>query len=434
MKMSKIALLLFIFVLGLRCWGADEKIDGLTLQDAIHIAIAQNLSLKAALADVKIGEAQTTEANSGLLPNLSVSYSAIRELNPAGPTIQSSFGIFKSFPYLLNTYKDGVTLNQLIFDGAHTESLVKQAHFRTESLEAQYRGLIHQITFNVSQGFYALIEARRLVRVAEDSLKNAQVHLRLAEANYKAGIAAKADVTFAEVPVASATLDLTRAKETALTSEATLDRTLSFDVNTKLELQDPSSYDEVIPSEKDAQVFALRDREEIKSSKSQVEAARAQLGAAKGSAWPVISAFANYGYTDYMTNAIPGNLGWTVGGQITLSLFDGNLQSAQVHEGAATVEKNVALLDSAVQDVLLDVKQAYLRVTSAKQAVVEAEVEAEKAKTNVDTVSGQYKVGVVPILNLIDAETANTQAQTRVVTTELDYHTAFARLNLAMGR
>lgn len=406
----------------------------LTLEECIQIAIAQNPVLRAASADLRVSEARAAEAHAPLEPSVSLFYNWTRQKSPLGAPVRTSFGAFQAQPLLLNFYRDGITLNHLIYDGQKTSSLFKGARALSEATRSQYRRLVQSLRFNTTRAFYALLASRKLAKVAEANVKNAEEHSRLAQASYKAGLAARADVVFAEVPVATARLNLTRARQVEESAQASLDRILSFDVNTELFLRDELTEKPYDVTLEEAQVEALRNREEIKGARSLVESAKAQLESAHGSYFPVLSAFASYGYVDYVAQVVPRNLGYSYGLQASWNVFNGNLQSSQVAETRAALEKNQALLESTKQDVALDVKDAFLLLRSAAESVDEARVELAKAEENLRLVEGQYRVGVVPILNLLDAQVSKTQAETHLINALSDYHTAIARLELAMGR
>jgi outer membrane protein len=406
----------------------------LSLQDCIAIALAQNPDLKAASASVDVLQARVAESYSALLPSVGAFYNWTRQLSPIGAPIHASFGTFRAQPLLLNYYRDGFSLSQLIYDGQRTASLFHEAVALKNAQAQIYQQLIQATTFNVTQAYYKLLADRKFVEVAKEDLKNTKEHLREAQASYEAGTAAKADVVFAEVPVATAKLNLTQARETEKQAEAALNRLLSFEVNTNLVLKDELSetpYSITLP---EASQTALQNRPEIREYESYVESARNQLNAAKGEYWPTISAFATYGWTSYSPDAFPTSLGYTYGLQATFDLYNGGLRSGKVQEAQALLRQYEASLESTRQNVLLDVKNAYLAYESAKESIEEAKTELKQATVNLQMVEGEYKVGVAPILNLLDAEQSKIQAEQHLINALANYNIAIAQLNLAMGK
>lgn len=428
----------FICLLCLRAFAAippAQAPKALSLQDCIDIAIAQNPDLKSAAATVDILDARVIEAHAPLEPNLSAFYDWTHYRSPEGAPVITATGRFQSQPEILDEYEDGLELNQLIFDGWHTVSLFHEAEATRDAQFDVYRRLIQTTTYNVTQNYFQLIADRKLVDVAKENLKDNIDHLNLAKAGYRAGTEARADVIFAEVPVATAKLALTQAIEAEQQAQASLNRLLSFDVNTPIDATD-QLVETPYPITLDAaSQTALQYRFEIKQAQSLVQSAQDQLAAANGLYWPVISGFADYEYNGYGPQEIlPTNLGYSYGVEATFDIFDGNLRGGEVSEAKATINQNLESLEATRENVLLDVKNAYLAFFAAKQSVDEATVEVAQANENVHLVEGQYKVGVVPILNLLDAEVEKITAEQHLIGALSSYQIAIGQLKLAMGK
>ncbi len=404
----------------------------LDLQDCVRMAVTRNQAIQSASDTVRANQARITEAEAPLLPNLNLFYNETRALNPLGAPIHASFGTFQSQPFLLSTYKDGVNLTQLLYDGQKTASLVRQQEALTQASRSDYRLTTEQTAFNAISGFYNLAIDREQVRVGEENLKDAEDHLKLANARYKAGVAPRTDVISAQVPLATAELNLTQAQQIANNAEASLARTLALPITTPIVLKGASELSYPVTQEEAFQI-AAKNRDEIKRAQSVVNSAKAQLDAAHGGFMPVISAVANYGYTDYGPNVLPGNLGYSYGIQGTFNIFEGNFQSGQVAEAKALLDKNLSDLDAARQDVFLNVRQSFLSFQSAKQSVSQAETALASALENLHATEGEYKAGLIPILNLTDAQASHLQAATNELGARLNYQIAMAQLLLAMG-
>ena len=434
---------LFVFgaILSMLCLRAFAAIPpaqapkALSLQECIDIAIAQNPDLKSAAATVDILDARVIEAHAPLEPNLSAFYDWTHEHTPLGQPVITSTGKFQAQPETLDIYQDGLQLNQLIFDGQRDASLFHEAEAERDAQLDVYQRLIQTITFNVTQDYFQLIADRKLVDVAKENVKDNIDHLNLAKAGYRAGTQARADVIFAEVPVATARLALTQAIETEQEAQASLNRLLAFNVNTRIDAADQLEETPYPITLDAASQTALQYRFEIKQAQSLVRSAQDQLAAANGLYWPVISGFADYGYTGYnATEIFPTSLGYSYGIQATFDIFDGNLREGEVSEAKATINQNLESLEATRQNVLLDVKNAYLAFFAAKQSVDEATVEVAQANENVHLVEGQYKVGVVPILNLLDAEVEKITAEQHLIGALSSYQIAIGQLKLAMGK
>ena len=230
--------------------------------------------------------------------------------------------------------------------------------------------------------------------------------MRLAQANFKAGVVAKADVSFANVPVAKALLELTRAKNEVLLSFARLLSIMGLDVNQNIELEDePGNYNN-LPSFQDALSFALNKRPDIIMAQEKIDAQKENLKGIKAGKSPLAFFSAAYGWTGYSGDIFPKSPGNSISANITVPIFDGNLVQSETKQAESFLFRGMASLKVVEDRVTLDVKQTYLSFTSAEVNNKNAQVAKEYAEENLRLVEGQYKAGVVSIVNLVDARAA----------------------------
>jgi outer membrane protein TolC len=85
------------------------------------------------------------------------------------------------------------------------------------------------------------------------------------------------------------------------------------------------------------------------------------------------------------------------------------------------------------QLIALEVEQSYLRVVETQERIKANEAAARAAKENLDLAQGRYQVGVGSIIEVTDAETLYTDAQTTYIRSVYEYKIADAQLARAMG-
>ena len=86
------------------------------------------------------------------------------------------------------------------------------------------------------------------------------------------------------------------------------------------------------------------------------------------------------------------------------------------------------------QQVALDVEQAYLRLVELQERIKANEAAANAAKENLDLANGRYQVGVGSIIEVTDAQTLYSDAQTTYVRALYEYKIADAQLVRAIGQ
>jgi outer membrane protein TolC len=114
-------------------------------------------------------------------------------------------------------------------------------------------------------------------------------------------------------------------------------------------------------------------------------------------------------------------------------LFSGFLTSHQVAEAKSNLYILRANEESLRQQILLDVRQAYLNLQAAEASISTAELAAKQAKENLDLANGRYSAGVGSPIEVSDAFATYVTAQANYTSALANYRIAQANIEKAMG-
>jgi len=132
-------------------------------------------------------------------------------------------------------------------------------------------------------------------------------------------------------------------------------------------------------------------------------------------------------------NTFPLQPTWSVGLNFVIPIFDGFRTTNRVEETLHNYYNIKFQEEDRRQQIALDVEQSYLRVVELQERINATDSAAKAAKENLDLAQGRYQVGVGSIIEITDAETLYTDAQTTYIRTIYDYKIADAQLARAMG-
>jgi outer membrane protein TolC len=132
-------------------------------------------------------------------------------------------------------------------------------------------------------------------------------------------------------------------------------------------------------------------------------------------------------------NTFPLQPTWSVQLSLIIPIFDGFRTTNRVEETLHNYYNVKFQEEERRQLIALDVEQSYLRVVETQERINATESAAKAAKENLDLAQGRYAVGVGSIIEITDAETLYTDAQTTYIRTVYDYKIADAQLARAMG-
>ncbi|BBO99761.1 TolC family protein [Sulfuriferula nivalis] len=177
---------------------------------------------------------------------------------------------------------------------------------------------------------------------------------------------------------------------------------------------------------------ALCNNPQTRSAWASAQVAAGQLGSAQSSYLPSVNGTANLSRDRSLLTGL-NTTNRSFGLSLNYLLFDFGTRSAQRDAALASLDAANRNQDQAVNSVYLAVVQAYYQYF-ASQAQVTSLVEAEKsAKLSLDAATGRYQAGVNTRADVLQAQTAYSQAQLNRLRAEGDMRVAQGVLTNAVG-
>jgi outer membrane protein TolC len=189
-----------------------------------------------------------------------------------------------------------------------------------------------------------------------------------------------------------------------------------------------------------AKTVAFASRPELKSFDAQRRAQDQLIAVARRGHLPDIIFDGNYRrsntsiVTPLNTSTFPLVGGWQIQLSLLIPIFDGFRTTNRVQETLHNYYVINAQEELQRQQVALDVEQAYLRLVELQERIKANESARNAAKENQDLAEGRYQVGVGSIIEITDAQTLYTDAQTTYIRTLYDYKIAEAQFIRAIGQ
>ncbi len=407
---------------------ADTQEVELTLDKAVQMALDYNRDIKIARGALKQAEWAVGEASAGKMPTINYGFTANR-----GSSSSTTSGTLQSRDSIDNRYTQTAGVSLPLYTGGAVEGQIDVARYARESAKQGVLSAEEVAKFNAVNGYYTLLESYNLHDVAKESVSNLQGHVDNVQAQYNVGIVAKLDVLTSQVSLADAKASEISASNTVAVSEASLNQILGLPLQTKLKLIDTQMpFDAFTITLQEAWDYAMANRPEVLQADLAVKQAKEQVGIAAAGTMPKISVGAsndwgsqhwNKGYSD----------DWGVYGTISFNLWDGGATQNKVgsaREGVRIAEEQAAQQRESVQ---LEVKQAYLNISSAAEKVRATQAAVAQAEESFKIATVRYRAGVGINLDVLDAQLALNQARTNYIQALYDYNVGLATLEKAMG-
>ncbi|MFJ7566757.1 efflux transporter outer membrane subunit [Herminiimonas sp. NPDC097707] len=158
----------------------------------------------------------------------------------------------------------------------------------------------------------------------------------------------------------------------------------------------------------------IRQRPDIRASEALLHQASAQIGVATANMYPQITLSGSAGSQSLTFGNLfsAGSAVWGIGGSLLQPIFNGGALRAQKRGAIAAYEQAQAQYQQTVLNAFLNVANTLQALDSDAQTLQAQDEAASMARQQLDLVSGQYKLGAISYLSLLDAQ--RTYQQTRI--------------------
>lgn len=409
---------------------ATAGVLALSLDDAIHRGLQQNLGLLLQSAAQKNASGQRLEELQALLPTVTAAASVeVQQVNLA------AFGL--KFPGLnpivgpFQTVDFRAYLTQNLVNVSALENYIAAKHnFNAAHLTAQdARDLV---VLTVGNAYLLAIADHARIDAVTAELATSKLSLDQATAAHDAGTSPKLDVLRAQVDYQNEQQRLISAKNEYEKDKLALARAIGLPLDQQFRLTDKvpfAALDGVDPEAAFAQ--ALKTRKDLAALEEKVKAAAAE----KKSAWayqlPVASFSGDYGDLGETPGHSHGS--FTATGQVSAPLLQIAKTRGQNEVAAAQYDSARARLADQAQQVNQDVRASLLDIQAAAKLVEATRSNVELAKEALDEAQQRFHAGVSDNLAVSQAQAQTEQANDQYISALYQHNVAKLALARALG-
>jgi outer membrane protein TolC len=430
-----------LFILFMVILGAGTCLPGnaAALEACIRAALENNPDVQAAMTRIQAAEYMIRQAQSAHYPRLYVSgaYSVTdnppqafmmdlnqRDLDMRNPAFDPND------PDDTDNLRFSVGLEYRLYNGGQNILSIRMAGEEKTAKELQLAAVQNELIYQVTRGYYRVLQAQAFVRVQAESVTSLEENLRVATARFQAGSAVKTDVLNLDVKLAQAQEDLILAKNGVQLAIAALNTAIGEDMICLDALPVPYQ-NELRESPIRLDYTVIENRPELKAAKKMSSILETSYRKAAKARYPTVNAFGSYDVDS--GNASDFENSYLVGVAARWEFFDGNqrlnkaLSAKSEWQAAKKEEKKVT------NNLRLDLHQAFLKASEAWQRLEVTKKSVASAKEALRITGEQYKEGAADITVLLTAQVGLTAQKTRNVAAYYDYLTALSNFERARG-
>lgn len=411
-----------------------QRTQPITLQQALELARRNNRELEVGKLTLERAQSALQEAlaaefpTAGVVADFSRSDSAQSELSNARQA-----QILGDQDTVSRSFNGAVQLSYDLYTAGRRSATIRAAEKQVRFQELDLERLSEQLRLNVTRAYYDLQQADAQVEISQAAVTDAARSLRDAQLLEQAGLGTQFDVLQAQVSLAGANQDLTRAISQQRISRRQIVRLLSLAQPVEVSAADPieTAGDWELSLEQSI-ILAYKNRAELEQQLVQRDISEQQRRIALAAVRPQATLSASYNILGVLDDDFGPADGFTLGARLQWNFFDGGAARARAQQERT----NIAIAETRFADqrnqVRFDVEQAFFDLNANKENIQTATFALTQAQESLRLARLRFGAGVGTQADVITQQTELTRARGRRLTAILDYNRALAALQRAV--
>jgi multidrug efflux system outer membrane protein len=409
--------------IGWRDFFADAR-----LQRIVELALKNNRDLRVSVLNIDAARAQYQITRAALFPTLDAGASMSKQRTPKDLSL---FG-----QTISTTYNVGLTASWEIDFFGRIRSLKDQALAQYLSTAEARKAAEIALVSSVADQYLAMLSLDDALTVTRNTLTTAEESYRITKAQFDTGTGTELDLRQSESVVEEANANLQTQMRLRAQAENGLvllvGAPLPADLPPGMPLDSQNLLSDVpagLPSD------LLTRRPDIAAAEEALLAANANIGAARAAFFPRVSLTGSFGTLSPTLGGLfkAGSAAWSFAPQITLPIFEGgaNVANLQLSEVQKRIE--IANYEKAIQTAFREVADGLAARGTYDQQIQSLERTVKSQSRRLELSDLRYRNGVDSYLAVLTAQTALYEAQQLLITARLNRLTNLVDLYQFLG-
>lgn len=450
---KRILLILTLFLVATQFTAFAQEGEKLSLQKCIDVALSNNYELRAAELNLQLADRDIISARSAWLPHLNSSFSfgkyvqgtrTVQEDVPVG--VDSTTGQYiyqqRNVTYEQterNSYGASLYLDQHIYDFGRTGNQIRQAKAYKQYQEHNLFSTRNLVIANVSDKYFELLKAIKLLDVYQEAVKHAEENLSYNNTMMDVGLLSQAEIFQAKVNLGARRTDLINQANAIELAKAALNSAMGINPATpiEIELDTPKpifpayNFDEAVN-------IALEKNEHLKAIQQRVTATEYAIRSAKARYAPSIGARASYSRDNddisrvYSTK-LDEDFTATIGAGVDLNIFNGFADKAEIERQKLNNQLALEQLNEEKRILISSIREYFLMLKGIEDMISINEENLEAYQENLRLQTEKRRVGSGTELEVMAAQVDVIRAQESLVRAEYEAKIFRAYLEAALG-
>jgi outer membrane protein TolC len=433
-----------LFPLLILAVAAASQENPLPVQQAVANALAHHPALTGSREAALSAGARVAEMRGAFLPRVDYTESWQRSNNPVfvfGSLLDQRQFTAANFdlqllnrPAFLNNFQSQIGIAETLYDGGRRQSQLKSARLGQEVAQEETRGATMHAIGAVLRAYYSALLNQENARVAGEAVRAAQADLERAENRLTAGLTTESDVLSLRVHLAAMREQQIRHDAQVKIGIAELNEAMGAPLDSEFHLTTALKPAEIANLDgPQVEQDAIANRPEPREAHLAAEIGVEQEKSAHAAMMPEVSVRAGF-EADRQDFATRGGGNWIAGAEMRWNLFNGFSDRARADGARHDMERRRAEESQAATATRLGARRVWLEFQSAAQRIEVAQATVAMATESLRIVRNRYEAGLAEVTELLRAETALLEAQTRDLEAVRDQRLAAVMLEEVRGK
>ena len=392
---------------------AQEKIEFISLNEAIKAAVSNNTAVQSAKIDEAIAMEKYKQADAGFLPQLNFSYTALTTNNPLnvfGFKLQQRDVTANDFnPKILNhpsqtndfTTKLEARQPLINMDAVY---LKRSAQVQAESYQLKTKRTKEYLTLQTKKAYYELQMMHQSISVLEEALSTAKSVYEFTNNRFVQGLIQKSDLLNVEVQMLGIESSLNEAKANLLNASDYVSVLMNKPAGALYQTEEMKQ-----DYQKETSALKVPEkRSDFLALEKAMTAINLTEKSSKMKFFPRLNAFGSYQLNDKKIAGFGAN-SYLGGLQLSWNIFDGNSSRRQVAQLKLEQQKLDVQLRSMQQENQVQLDKANRDLGNSIFKIKQQNAAVAQADEALRILQNRYQEGLVNTTDVLHAQTQLSQ-------------------------
>lgn len=374
----------------------------LTIKEAILRAFARNPNISMAAAQISVGKANLSEAESAWFPQVSL------QGNTGRSHRTDSSGSLNS------NASAGINLRQLLWDFGKTSGSIDEQHNLSDAYRYQLYDSLNQVGMQTLQTYLQVKRFQALEESAKKNTNSLNKVLEMAKLRAEAGLSSQSDVLQAQTRIAGMNATLAQYTAQRIAAQAALSVLTGVTADTL-----PDLPVDLLKQKITLKTLPYEQSYAVRSARAKQLAADDRIRQAQAQHWPTLSVQA--GRTRYQISSNSSNY-WDDQVQLVVDapLYQGGAVSARVDAAEGDRANARAQVEASKLDINQKAATAWADLAGSQQRQQAGEIQYASAERARGVYQGEYQLSKRSLNDLLSVEQDVFQADTSTITARYD--------------